>query len=248
LVTLLDRTTARTTWNREGRRLTSVRYQIRNNRRQFLKLKLPESAELWSASVAGRAVQPAQAPDGRVMIPLIRSQEENGALAGYELEVVYVEDGPAADRRGRGTFRAELPAADVPSTYVAWTVHSPSRAKVRRRSYDGTLEHVDELAPPLAAPAHAAPPEDEALEKSAEEDMDFDQVELADNVQQMPSEPAPQVKALTLDRAGAGVEPGAAPVLVSFPAQGPATYFEKTLALTGPLQIEFRYRGLGRKP
>jgi hypothetical protein len=34
---------------------------VRNNRRQFLRLALPKGAELWSASVGGRAVQPARA-------------------------------------------------------------------------------------------------------------------------------------------------------------------------------------------
>src|SRR5690606_7341551 len=54
LVTLLDQTLARTMWTPEGRRLTSVEYQVRNNRRQFLRLELPEGSELWSAKI-GRA-------------------------------------------------------------------------------------------------------------------------------------------------------------------------------------------------
>ena len=92
LVTLLDQTRATTMWTREGRRLTSVSYQVRNNRRQFLKLALPEGAELWSASVGGRGVQPAKAGDGRVMVPLLRSQDQGGELSAFAVQVVYCRD------------------------------------------------------------------------------------------------------------------------------------------------------------
>ena len=126
LVTLLDETRARTMWTPEGRRLTSVKYRIRNNRRQFLRLALPKGAELWSASVGGRAVQPAKASDARVMVPLVRSQAAGGELAAFEVEIVYVEAGAAPSSRGRGEFKAELPRPDAPSTYVAWTVYAPN--------------------------------------------------------------------------------------------------------------------------
>jgi hypothetical protein len=142
LVTLLDETRARTMWTPEGRRLTSVKYRIRNNRRQFLRLALPKGAELWSASVGGRAVQPAKASDARVMVPLVRSQAAGGELAAFEVEIVYVEAGAAPNSRGRGEFKAELPRPDAPSTYVAWTVYAPNEAKVRRLTVDGTLRKV----------------------------------------------------------------------------------------------------------
>ncbi|HOU94730.1 MAG TPA: hypothetical protein PLU22_26950, partial [Polyangiaceae bacterium] len=250
LVTLLDRTAARTTWNREGRRLTSVRYQIRNNRRQFLKLALPKGAELWSTSVAGRAVQPARAPDGRVMVPLVRSQQEGDALASYELEVVYVENGPGADARGRGEFSAAIPVVDVPSTYVSWIVYSPDGTKIRRRTVDGTLERVDELSEPVELqPPAPGPQQDEVLpdrddQGESDKKAEYDAEEITN--QQMPAQqmlpPPPPAAPST-----SAVEPGAAPVLVTLPIQGTPTYFEKTLALDGPLTVEFRYRGLERK-
>ena len=39
-----------------------------------LTLSLPADAKLWSASVGGRAVQPASTAEGQVLIPLVRSQ------------------------------------------------------------------------------------------------------------------------------------------------------------------------------
>jgi len=218
LVTLLDETRARTMWTPEGRRLTSVKYRIRNNRRQFLRLALPKGAELWSASVGGRAVQPAKASDARVMIPLVRSQATGGELAAFEVEIVYVEAGAAPSSRGRGEFKAELPRPDAPSTYVAWTVYAPNEAKVRRLTVDGTLRRVKYLSNPIPA-----------------EDMNY--VQAAN----------PEVAQQAVQQANVGsLGDGAVPVQVSLPLQGREINFERLLALDEALEVHFKYRGLKR--
>ena len=216
LVTLLDETRARTMWTPEGRRLTSVKYRIRNNRRQFLRLALPKGAELWSASVGGRAVQPAKASDARVMVPLVRSQAAGGELAAFEVEIVYVEAGAAPSSRGRGEFMAELPRPDAPSTYVAWTVYAPNEAKVRKWTVDGTLRRVRYLSNPIPA-----------------EDMNY--VQAAN----------PEVTMQANQQANAGsLGDGAVPVQVSLPLQGREINFERLLALDEALEVHFKYRGL----
>lgn len=217
LVTLLDQADATTMFTTDGRRLTSVRYQVRNNRRQFLRLSLPEGSTLWSASVGGRAVQPAVSGDGRLLIPLVRSVASGGSLAAFGVEVVYVEDGEAPSASGRGTFEATLPAADAPTTYVAWTVYAPTEAKIRGRSIrDGSLRHVDSLSRPLpAAQVYEVP---------------------VDNV-------GVQQAARALDQGG-GLGEGAAPVSVSLPVDGQPLHFEKLLALDERLWVSFAYRGL----
>lgn len=219
LVTLLDETRARTMWTREGRRLTSVKYRIRNNRRQFLRLGLPAKSELWSASVGGRAVQPALASDKRVMIPLVRSQSAGGELAAFEVEIVYVESGSPPGERGRGSFRAALPRADAPSTYVAWTVYAPDDAKIRRFTVDGNLRRVKHLSNPI-------PPQD----------MNYVQTVT------------PQIEQQAQSQASAGaLGDGAVPVPVSLPLQGKQVHFEKLLALDEQLEVSFGYRGLKRR-
>jgi hypothetical protein len=65
LVTLLDETRARTMWTPEGRRLTSVKYRIRNNRRQFLRLALPKGPSCGAPrSAAARCSRPRRATRG----------------------------------------------------------------------------------------------------------------------------------------------------------------------------------------
>lgn len=216
LVTLLDQARARTMWTPDGRRITSVQYQVRNNRKQFLRLEMPEGAELWSASVGGKAVQPARAGDGRVLVPLIRSVSTGGALAAYSLEVVYVEDGSQADAAGRGRFEARLPGADVPTTYVSWVVYAPWDAKIPKKGIEGSLRHV----PSLSNVADAA-----AL------------THIQTATPQMQQSAAAQARAGALGQ-------GAAPVQVSLPLDGRPLFFEKLLALDEPLTVGFDFRGL----
>ncbi len=221
LVTLVDQTQAQTMWTPEGRRLTSVQYQIRNNRRQFLRLALPEGAELWSASVGGRAVQPARDKDGRVMVPLVRSQSTGGSLAAFQLEVVYVESAEPTADNGRGSFNATLPRPDVPSTYVAWTIYSPERTKVRRRTVDGTLREVKWLSNPIPF-----------------ENVAYIETETPETKQSAANQ------ASTGAGGGAAMGTGATPVPVSLPLQGEEIHFEKLISLDEALQVSFSYRGL----
>ncbi|TNE86929.1 MAG: hypothetical protein EP330_20185 [Deltaproteobacteria bacterium] len=216
LVTLLDQAQARTMWTRDGRRITSVRYQVRNNRKQFLRFEMPEGAELWSASVGGKAVQPAKAGDGRVLIPLIRSVSTGGALAAYQVEVVYVEDGAGPSSTGTGSFEAVLPKADVPTTYVGWTVYAPFDAKIPKKSYDGSLRHVDYLSNVVNA-------------------AEVTYIETA----------TPNMQASAAQQtAGGALGQGAAPVQVSLPLEGQPIFFEKLLALDEDLSVSFDFKGL----
>ena len=217
LVTLLDQAEATTMLTADGRRLTSVKYQVRNNRRQFLRLRLPEGATLWSASVGGRSVQPAMSADGQLLIPLVRSQAQGGSLAAFGVEVVYVEDGEPPNNAGSGTFEGELPKADAPTTYVAWTVYAPAEAKIKRKRIEGgSLRFVNSLSRPVAAAqVYEVPQENVQIQQAAR----------------------------ALDQGG-GLGEGAAPVAVSLPVDGQPLHFEKLLAMEERLWVTFDYRGL----
>ena len=217
LVTLIDQAKAVTMFTPEGRRLSSVSYQLRNNRKQFLRLKMPEGAVVWSAQVAGRAVQPAKSSDGRILIPLVRSQTAGGSLASFSVEIVYVEDGQAPDK-GKGAFRSVLPTADVPTTYVGWTIFAPRGAKILKKSQDGSLRHVEWLSQPFDTGAVA-------------------------NIQTVAPTEAYDVP-VQAQRQASGMQRGAAPVQVSVPLEGVPVFFEKLLALGEELWISFDYKGL----
>ena len=216
LMTLLEQAVATTMFTADGRRLTRVSYRVNNNRRQFLRLALPDGAELWSASVAGKPVQPAAGSDGRLMLPLVRSQASGGGLASFAVDVVYVESGEGPDGSGRGSFEAVLPTADVPTKWVGWSVYAPWEAKVKANSLDGSLKPVDWLSHPATA--------DQAFEVQAE-------------AQAYANVAADQARTGGLGR---GVEP----VQVSLPLDGEPYHFEKLLALDEALWVRFDYKGL----
>ena len=75
----------------DGRRMTRAVFSIRNNRNQFLRMKMPSEAEIWSASVGGKNVSPAKDAAGNVLIPLVRSIRTSSELAAFPVELVYVE-------------------------------------------------------------------------------------------------------------------------------------------------------------
>jgi hypothetical protein len=213
LVTLVDSAVADTLVTPDGRRMTRVRYGVRNNRKQFLRLSLPEGAEVWSASVAGRGVKVAAGEGGGVLVPLVRSDASGGALTGFLVELIYVENGaPLAD--GRGELRVELPRADVPTSQLQWTVYFPEDAKISKKHHDGTVRQVEYFssAPQLPSDARVGP-------------------QAQGNVQRA---------ANNQDGAGA-LGQGVEPVRVELPLAGQVHTYEKMLVLDEPLWVSFGY-------
>jgi hypothetical protein len=213
LVTLVDSAVADTLVTVDGRRMTRVRYAVRNNRRQFLRLALPEGAEVWSASVAGRGVKVAKG-EGGVLIPLVRSDASGGALTGFLVEIIYVENGaPLAN--GRGELKVELPRADAPTSQLQWSVYFPEDAKVDKKHHGGTVRMVPYFSTPPQLPPDAT-------------------------VSQMEGQRINQA-AENQDAAGA-LGQGVEPVRVELPLTGQVHAYEKMLVLDEPLWVSFGYK------
>lgn len=111
----------------DGKILVQSRFAVRNNQRNFLKLTLPPSAELWSASVAGRPIRPGRAPDGSLLLPLekTRSGEESPA---FVVEVSYLDR--AASWTDKGHARVSLVAVDLPISKSHLLLHHPPLFRV----------------------------------------------------------------------------------------------------------------------
>ena len=214
LVTIIDQIAATTVMTPDGRRMTQVTYSMRNNRAQFLRLDLPKGAVPWSTFVGGRAVKPARADDGKVLVPLARSQTSGGELARFAVELVYVEDGVAPDDSGRGSFKADLPRADVPATSCAWTVYVPYKAKLKKSSFDGSMRRVDW----------------------------FTTVDLGGQGSPLANYEVQQQANAHFD--GEAVAAGVQPVRVTLPIDGQPLYFEKLLVLDEELSVGFDFSGL----
>lgn len=95
----------------DGKILVQSRFAVRNNQRNFLKLNLPASAILWSASVAGKPIRPGRAPDGSLLLPLEKMRSGEDA-ATFVVEVSYLDR--AALWTDRGRFQLSLVSVDLP--------------------------------------------------------------------------------------------------------------------------------------
>ncbi len=214
LVTIADTAEAISMVTADGRVMNRVTWHVRNNRRQFLRLEMPQGAEIWSAKVAGKAVKPAVDEKGMVLVPLVRSQASGGALAAFTVELVYVENGQEPNAKGEASVDLVLPSVDVPVTYYRWSVYVPWEAKVQKRETQSTLRQVEWFNVPVT-------PEGEYLGVTAQQDMQ-----------------------MSYQAQNGATQGGVAPVEISMPVDGQALMFEKLLVLDEQVSVHVALKRL----
>jgi len=207
----------------DGRRITKVVYSVRNNRNQFLRLEMPEGAEIWSVEVSGNTVSPAKDKEGNVLLPLIRSASGARELASFPVEMVYVET-PAKPAPTRGTLRVGLPTVDAPVMHLMFNYYLPAEGRYTvgwgRSGFKGRLRVVEEFTS-LATGRGRGVVQRDAAKQAAQ-------------MQQ-------EVQARVDRRAR---EAGATPIRVRLPINGKLFKLEKILALPqDDLWFEVTYRG-----
>jgi hypothetical protein len=123
-----------TLYTRDGLAVSTARFQVRNSRRQFLRLELPPESEIWSVFVDGKAEKPAEAEsanDGSaVLIKMINS------ATGFPVEIIYATR--IAPMTFMGTVHGRLPTPDMVVTHTRWDVYLPVGPSYR--DPDSTLE------------------------------------------------------------------------------------------------------------
>lgn len=75
LVAMADICEAATVVTAEGKAVSKLMYIVRNNSKQFMTLRLPEGAEVWSAFVDDHPVVPVLSDKGEVLVPLRKSAD-----------------------------------------------------------------------------------------------------------------------------------------------------------------------------
>jgi hypothetical protein len=117
-VAAIDRASYQTLVTRHGLALSRVVYQIRNRRKQFLKVVLPEESELWSAMLSSHPVKPARGDqESVVLVPLLKS------AAPFQVEIVYATAIPGMGFSG--SLSSQLPLPDIVETHSTWDVFLP---------------------------------------------------------------------------------------------------------------------------
>ncbi len=139
LVAAIDSVNFMTLHTVEGKILTQVTYQVRNNVKQFLRIDLPKKATLWSTFVAGKPVKPAKDMNGSVLIPLEKSQLQGENLIGFPVEVVYLEKGSQLNFMGE--LKLHLPKTDIPISSFYWSLYVPEDYSYFK--FDGDVKKED---------------------------------------------------------------------------------------------------------
>ena len=156
----IDRADYRTLITRDGLSVTVARFWVRNSRKQFLRVDLPEGSEIWSTFVNGKPEKPALASDGEadrqgdaqpgaVLIKVLNNSE------GFPLELTYATRGPRVGRMG--IIQASLPRPDILVTDSRWDVYLPDGVRFGDPTTNMTLARAgapvlhDEMARELGA-------------------------------------------------------------------------------------------------
>ncbi len=128
---VIDRAEYRTLFTRDGLFVTMAHFTVRNSRKQFLRVELPEGSEVWSVFVDGKSEQPALSSDpeegeaeadkaagSSVLIKILNSSR------GFPVQLVYATPGPPI--RWLGKLEGTLPRPDILATTTQWDVYLPA--------------------------------------------------------------------------------------------------------------------------
>ncbi len=130
----IDRADYRTLFTRDGLAVTTATFLVRNSRKQFLRVRLPRGAEVWSAFVDGHPEKPAAAEDGEsVLLKIVHSTR------GFQVQLIYATR--ESRIRGLGRVEGQLPRPDILVTESHWDVYLP--AEMRYEEPHSNLDVVD---------------------------------------------------------------------------------------------------------
>jgi len=163
----------------DGKVLVQSRFAVRNNQRNFLKLILPSSAVLWSASVAGRPIRPGRGPDGSLLLPLEKTRSGVEAPA-FIVEVSYLDRAAAWTDKGRA--RVSLVAVDLPISKSHLLLHHPPLFRVTPVAGLTGNFRVATYTPPSSPAFTSAPRSATSEQQQAEGEISLDQAEAKELV------------------------------------------------------------------
>lgn len=109
--------------NDDGRLLLRATWQVRNERSQYLHVIPGAGWRPMTARVTGDPVSVLSDGSGGVYVPLEKSIETLQGLLTFPVEVTWIVDDAAWERRG--TYAFALPAVDAPIQRADWEVHLP---------------------------------------------------------------------------------------------------------------------------
>jgi hypothetical protein len=116
----VDEVVAFSALSAQGTLLTEMRMLFYNQQRHRLAVRLPDGARIRSAILNGAPIGASRDADGRVLLPLSRSESADATL-----EVSIIVEQPMDAPGLWGTLDITLPTLDLPVRLVRWSVFLP---------------------------------------------------------------------------------------------------------------------------
>jgi len=239
LIAAIDNASYTTLLTDEGKMVTRGVYTVRNNLKQFLKLKMPEESEIWGSFVSERPAKPTKGEDdNEVLIQLERSTGAYGNAKSFKVEVVYFTKGEVMEKRGE--VKVKLPKADIPISELTWSLWLPDEYKYRKfggnvkewkPSSKGSASTAERALPTSSSMVIAKTPSEKA-KKEYEENIAYQQQVQAEQ------------DFLNVAVSG-GRAKGALPVKISIPERGEFKRFSKLLVTDEIPEVIIKYGGRG---
>ncbi len=214
-----------TLFQEDGKLVHQITFSIQNLWNQFIKLELPEDANIWSVYVDGKREKPSREKDGKILIPLVRSKREDGILKPFSVELIYSE--PATRFTIFGKNESFLPVPNILINRLEWDFHLP--ANYRYLHFGGNLKKCDKKVRTMDKTSEVLTPEEPVKGEKI--------LEIA----KTPTSSKPKEKIGDVKKVDRGVS-GLLSINVNIPISGENYLFCKKIIEKGePLHLSFTY-------
>lgn len=137
---ICDGGSIRTVISKDAKMLTQANFLIRHRDRQFISLRLPDSASLWSFTVDGVSRSPSKDNNGSYKISLQRHMSATSADRPTMLEFTYLQT--VKTSASGGALRLTAPVPGIPVVKLDWTVFYPDRWNVKKVTGSFTASRI----------------------------------------------------------------------------------------------------------
>jgi len=124
-----------------GKEIVQVTLQIRNTNNQFMTLKLPEGAVLYSAYSMDEPISLLRLKDGTILVRLKKSIESFSGYVTFPIDICYILGNKTQPDR---QVSVTLPTLGVPTSYLKWRLILPQDSKVKWKQMN--VSGVDQFA------------------------------------------------------------------------------------------------------
>ncbi len=221
LTSFIDLAKGITLLTEDGKLVYQVTFTMQNLWDQFLKVSLPQDVSIWSVYVNGKREKASKDDDGKVLIPLVRSERGgDGSLTPFDIELIYTEKMGGFNLLGKKKHC--FPTTDILINKAEWSLYLP--VDYTYMKFSGNLKPKIEEIIPVVMPT-AMPTETEGFEEEAK-DEEMRGISATKEIL------APSMPQAILDKSAkvfATGEAGVLSVRVNIPVSGNKYSFEKKI-------------------